>query len=216
MSSIKKAISGVIFDCDGTLVDSETLSTRLIVKMLEEQGHRTSYEEIFKVFRGEKLSMFIDKIKKSYSSIEPDSFISEYRERSTQLLQTELQEIEGAKRLLEKIDLDKCIASNGPRHKIETSLTSTNLLPFFTNRIVSAYEVNAWKPSPEIIIHAANLMNQPPGNCLFIDDSMAGIEAGVKAKAQVVAFRISNEALGEYKNWVICIDDLSEVLELLN
>ena len=48
----------IIFDCDGTLVDSETLSTRLILQMLKERDNHPTYEDIFNIFRGEKFSIF--------------------------------------------------------------------------------------------------------------------------------------------------------------
>lgn len=215
MPNQKAAIKGVIFDCDGTLVDSETLSTELIVDMLQERGHKTSYEEIFSLFRGEKFSIFIDKVKENYSNLEPEDFIAEYRERSTHLLETKLQEIDGASNLLKKLDIEKCIASNGPRHKIETSLKTTQLISYFQDKIISAYEVNSWKPDPTIILCAANLLRTAPSNCLLIDDSMAGVEAGLKANVQVVAFRISNKTLGKYKNLVRQIEDLSQILEIV-
>lgn len=205
----------IIFDCDGTLVDSETLSTRLIVQMLKERENDPSYEDIFNIFRGEKFSIFLDKVALQYKNVDPSAFIPEYRERSNHLLATELVEIDGAKSLLEKIGHDKCIASNGPRYKIETSLKATSLLPFFENRIVSAYEVDSWKPAPGIVSHAAQLMGKPPEACLFIDDSLAGVEAGIAAGAQVIAFRIPQEKLNRYNYPIRRIDELSEVLDLI-
>jgi len=215
MSSTIKA-EAVIFDCDGTLVDSETLSTRLIVQMLKERDNHPSYEDIFNIFRGEKFSIFLEKVALQYKDVDPTTFIPEYRERSNHLLATELVEIEGAKKLLEQIAHDKCIASNGPRYKIETCLKATSLLPFFENRIVSAYEVDSWKPAPGIVTHAAQLMGQPAEACLFIDDSLAGVEAGIAAGAQVIAFRIPQEKLNAYNYPIRRIDELGEVLDLIN
>lgn len=215
MSSTIKA-EAVIFDCDGTLVDSETLSTRLIVQMLKERDHNPSYEDIFNIFRGEKFSIFLEKVSLQYKDVDPTTFIPEYRERSNHLLATELVEIKGAKKVLEQITHDKCIASNGPRYKIETSLKATSLLPFFENRIVSAYEVDSWKPAPGIVTHAAQLMGQPAEACLFIDDSLAGVEAGIAAGAQVIAFRIPQEKLNAYNYPIRLIDELGEVLDLIN
>jgi HAD superfamily hydrolase (TIGR01509 family) len=213
--SQKIKAEAIIFDCDGTLVDSETLSTRLIVEMLKERDNNPSYEDIFNIFRGEKFAIFLDKVALQYKNVDPTTFIPEYRERSNHLLATELVEINGAKSLLEKITHDKCIASNGPRYKIETSLKATSLLPFFENRIVSAYEVDSWKPAPGIVTHAAKVMGQPTENCLFIDDSLAGIEAGITAGAQVVAFRIPQEKLNTYNYPIKRIDELAEVLDLI-
>lgn len=206
----------IIFDCDGTLVDSETLSTRLILQMLKERDNHPTYEDIFNIFRGEKFSIFLDKVAAQYNNVDPTTFIPEYRERSNHLLATELVEIDGAKDVLGKIRHDKCIASNGPRYKIETSLKATSLLPFFENRIVSAYEVDSWKPAPGIVQHAAQLMGKAPESCLFIDDSLAGIEAGIAAGAQVIAFRIPQEKLNTYDYPIRRIDALSEVLDLID
>jgi HAD superfamily hydrolase (TIGR01509 family) len=66
-------------------------------------------------------------------------------------------------------------------------------LPHFAGRIASAYEVGSWKPDPGLILHAASLMATPPGKCLLVEDSHAGVEAGLATGVNVVGYRLPAE-----------------------
>lgn len=94
----------------------------------------------------------------------------------------------GALAFVQSLALPKCVASNGPREKIETCLGAAGLLPYFTGHIVSAYEVKAWKPAPGLILEAARVLGLAPQQCLLIEDSHAGVEAGLAAGAWVAGY----------------------------
>jgi len=107
--------------------------------------------------------------------------------------------------------LDKCIASNGPREKIELCLGVTGLLPHFQGRIASAYEVRSWKPDPGLIVHAASMMGVPVRKCLLVDDSLPGVEAGIAAGAAVVGYRLSEQVRAALSRPVPVINELDEL-----
>jgi HAD superfamily hydrolase (TIGR01509 family) len=86
------------------------------------------------------------------------------------------------------LDLPKCVASNGPRSKIETCLSTVGLLDEFQGLIVSAYEVQSWKPSPILIESAARLLGLSATQCLLVEDSVPGVLAGLGAGAQVAGY----------------------------
>jgi beta-phosphoglucomutase-like phosphatase (HAD superfamily) len=79
------------------------------------------------------------------------------------------------------------VASNGPRHKIELVLGLTGLLPWFEQRIFSAYDIGAWKPAPDLFLHAARQMGLAPADCAVVEDSASGIAAGLAAGMRVFA-----------------------------
>jgi beta-phosphoglucomutase-like phosphatase (HAD superfamily) len=61
-------------------------------------------------------------------------------------------------------------------------------LAFFEGRIVSAYEVESWKPAPGLILAAAELLGLAPQRCLLVEDSIAGVSAGLAAGTQVAGY----------------------------
>jgi len=181
-------IGALIFDCDGTLVDSEQLSAELIVRLLGERGVRTTVESILPIYRGERFQDVVAHLGRRYPQVAPADFLSEYRQRSLPWLRARLQPMPGAVELVHRLRVSKCVASNGPREKIETSLDCAGLLDDFRGRVISAYEVGAWKPDPALIRHAARQMGVAAECCLVVDDSLPGLRAGLAAGARVVGF----------------------------
>ena len=179
-------IDALIFDCDGTLVDSERLSAELLVRLLGERGVRTTLEAILPIYRGERFQDVVEQLGRLYPQVAPADFLADSRRRSLPWLRARLQPMPGAVELVRRLRVAKCVASNGPREKIETSLDCAGLLDDFRGGVISAYEVGAWKPDPELIRHAARRMGVAPEHCLVVDDSLPGLRAGLAAGAQAV------------------------------
>lgn len=183
-------IEAILFDCDGTLVDSEPLFNEVLSKYLAELGFRLSPEEALLLFRGTRFDDCVAQLNTMFDRGLPANFVAECRGRSHEAFRQRLQPIEGAVELLDSLAIDKCVASNGPREKIVTALSTTGLLPYFEDRIFSAYEVGAWKPQPGLFLCAAEAMRILPRHCLVVEDSMPGVKAGLAAGMQVVALGV--------------------------
>ncbi|MGY4534456.1 HAD superfamily hydrolase (TIGR01509 family) [Pseudomonas sp. TE3786] len=181
-------IAGLIFDCDGTLVDSERLAAHLLQQLLAEQHSKLTVEEVLRRFRGIPFAQFIDELGTLFPALDGAQLAADFRRRSLPLLRDQVQQMPGAVAFVRKLQLPICVASNGPREKIETSLGAVGLLEVFGTRIVSAYEVSAWKPNPELIVHAAALLGVPVNQCLLVDDSVPGVQAGISAGALVAGY----------------------------
>ncbi|MEN0108947.1 MAG: HAD-IA family hydrolase [Pseudomonas sp.] len=181
-------IAGVIFDCDGTLVDSERLAAGLLQQLLREQRIELPVDNVLQRFRGIPFAQFIGELVALYPALDGTHLAQEFRHRSLPLLRDQVTEMPGAVAFVRDLRLPVCVASNGPRAKIETSLGAVGLLGMFATRIVSAYEVNAWKPSARLIEYAADLLGLPANECLLVDDSIAGVQAGISAGAQVAGY----------------------------
>jgi HAD superfamily hydrolase (TIGR01509 family) len=181
-------IAGLIFDCDGTLVDSERLAAQLLQQLLTEQQITLPVEEVLLRFRGIPFAQFIRELCAQYPRLDGPQLAHQFRRLSLPLLRDQVEEMPGAVAFVRELQLPICVASNGPREKIETSLGAVGLLEVFAGRIVSAYEVQAWKPSPELIEHAAALLGLPVEHCLLVDDSVPGAQAGISAGTQVAGY----------------------------
>ncbi|WP_202306334.1 6-phosphogluconate phosphatase [Dryocola clanedunensis] len=182
-------IDAVFFDCDGTLVDSEVICSRAYVHMFAQYGIELALEEVFKTFKGVKLYEIIDNISQRYDvRLDKTELEPVYRAEVARLFDSELQEILGAKALIERVKVPMCIVSNGPVSKMQHSLGRTGMLDAFPDRLYSGYDIQRWKPDPALMFHAADAMGVEVKNCVLVDDSMAGAQSGVAAGMEVFYF----------------------------
>lgn len=211
-STAPTRIDAVIFDCDGTLVDSETLSAEVILEMLAEHGIALDHADMLERARGRQFAMIVDELRAEFPHAVADDFIQDFRARTMKVFHQRLQPIAGAVALVEALHLPMCVASNAPRNKIEACLEITGMLSHFEGRIVSAYEVGAWKPDPALVLAACALFDLPPERCLLVEDSVAGVEAGIAAGVHVLGYRIDTPNASWPGERVRLIDDLADVL----
>jgi len=179
----------VIFDCDGTLVDSEVVAARAWSEYVANYGVSLSAEEALARFRGVSMKWCISHIEQLHGQALPAHFEEELRALMGSLLEQHLQPISGAVEMLEKLHLPFALASNAPHHKIELCLRVTGLLPHFAGRIFSAYDVQRWKPDPALFLFAAERLGVPPQRCAVVEDSLPGVQAGLAAGMKVIALQ---------------------------
>lgn len=182
----------IIFDCDGTLVDSETLSNEVLVEAVGEHGLVLSVYEAMSAFRGWKMADCVAQLEARLGRRLPATFVPDLRARTAHEFRSRLRPVEGALELvqsLSKLPVSICVASSGPMEKIELSLSLTGLLPFFEARIFSSYDVGVWKPDPGLFLHAADAMGIAPRDCAVVEDSLLGMRAGLAAGMTVFAFQ---------------------------
>jgi len=178
----------IIFDCDGVLVDSEPIAISTLVNMANELGIDMDYEYGVRNFQGNSMSGVIQIIQSHTSKPIPSSFEQEYRQTSFQRFTKELKPISGIPSLLQQLTIPYCVASSGPVKKIRHNLNIIGLLPQFEGRIYSCYDLQKWKPDPAIYLHAAQEMGFAPEDCLVVEDSLMGVQAGVASGSQVYAY----------------------------
>ncbi len=205
----------VIFDCDGTLVDSETLVAEVTAECARDYGIELTAAEAYSRYRGGRMADCVKDLETMRGGPLPESFVTDVRERQNIVLRERLQPMEGAVELLEAMHLPYCMASNGLRAKMEVTLGTTGLLRFFHDRIFSAYEVGSWKPEPDLFLHAAREFNVPPAHCAVIEDSLPGILGGIAAGMRVFALLEPDDAIEDLPAGVTIIHSLHELHEHL-
>ncbi|MYH14047.1 MAG: HAD-IA family hydrolase [Gammaproteobacteria bacterium] len=186
-------IKGIIFDCDGTLVDSELLCNRALVMMLNQYGIREDEHDLMKRFRGGKLAEILSALKERHQVQFNEQFVDEYRAQVDALFVDHLQPIDGVVEVLDNLSIPFCVASNGPKAKIQRALSLTGLSQYFDNCVFSSYEIGSWKPDPTLFLHASDAMNVNPEECLVVEDSEAGILAANRAGMQACLFDVSGD-----------------------
>jgi len=169
----------VIFDLDGTLVDSEPLGNQALLDLLPDLD--APVDELVKRYRGLKLSLVLADVEDRLGRKLPERFAADYRLKVAELFDEHLKPMPGVADMLVNLDRPKCIASSGPPEKIAQALNASKLAHYFDGAFYSSYVIGSWKPSPDLFLHAAQDMGFHPDRCIVIEDSVVGVQAALAA-----------------------------------
>ncbi|PAQ01971.1 HAD family hydrolase [Mesorhizobium mediterraneum] len=178
----------VIFDCDGVLVDSETLSVAALLGMITLAGGDVSEELAYEHFLGKSMKSVREILLSDFGIDITDQHLTGMRVELMRKFREELKPIPGIGQVLARLGLPCCVASSGTLDRIRYALDVTGLLELLEPHLFSAAMVARGKPAPDLFLHAAAKMGAIPQNCLVIEDSPAGIEAARAAGMRVLAF----------------------------
>lgn len=182
----------VIFDCDGTLADSEDLNNRAMLDVLHADGF-TQYDMAYahKHWVGSTASTIVAAIESETGRPVPGDAVARYMALAQERMARELQPVAGAAHLVGTCAARTkiCVASNGERRNVLDSLRIIGVMPFFAeDRVFTKADVARPKPHPDLFLHAALQMGAAPGDCIVIEDSPTGVRAGVAAGMTVWGF----------------------------
>lgn len=183
----------IIFDCDGTLVDSERITTIAFSKILQEKCNiLLPFDELVRRFMGQSSQECLRIIEDILGQKPPSDLQDTYQKAVSNALKTSVRSIEGVENVLEILiqeSIPYCIASAGTHEKMQTTLKKSNLMRYFDNNIFSTSQVSNGKPSPDIYQYAAKSMNCfDPEKCLVIEDTPIGITGAINAGMTVFGF----------------------------
>jgi len=205
----------IIFDSDGVLVDSETLSAKVFQEMALELGLELDFEKAVEQFAGTSMKDNLQYIRENIQGPMPEDFEKEFRSRTYEVFKKELKAVPGIKEVIDKLQVPFCVASSGPIEKIRLNLGLVSLLDRFENRIFSSYDIGKWKPDPGIFLHAAREMGYKPVECLVIEDSAAGIRAAISGGFMVFALARKNRKEHFEQLGAVAFEDMKELERLL-
>lgn len=201
-----------IFDLDGTLVDSEWLCSQGFIDLLPDL--KLPREELMLRYRGMKMTAILADIEEQIGRKLPEDHIARYRQRVSELIESDLKPIQGVHELLASGRWPRCVASNGPMPKIKQALAVTGLAEHFgEEKLFSAYDIDCWKPEPDLFLHAAAQMGFEPEHCVVIEDSPTGVTAGIAAGVKVFQYLPSEEPVSHPD--AIGFSKMSDLLTLL-
>lgn len=220
-----RSIKGVIFDCDGVLVDSEPHSCYAL-NVLFDKYFNVDIGSDYSFVLGKTLKDSFAHYFKKYKIKNVDKKVlkniySEKDEIYRDLARGNLQAFDGVedliKNCLEK-EIKIAVASSGALSKILFSLNETGLKKYFSN-ITSSDEVklDRGKPFPDLFLLSAKKLNINPKKCLVIEDSLSGIKASKSAQMYSVGVTntFSTDKL-EKVNPDLIVSNVSELIQLLN
>lgn len=179
----------VIFDCDGVLVDSETIACSTVASALGRHGIPCTTSEVMALFLGRSSTVITDHYARTANGPLPPGFMAEWRAQLFEAFARELKPIEGIRALVEALDVPYCVASSSDQQRIEIALRKCHLWDLFQGRIFSTSMVANGKPAPDVFLLAASTHGVKPERCLVIEDSVSGITAAKAAGMTAYGFK---------------------------
>ena len=189
---IKKLLEGkraILFDLDGTLVDSMWMWKQIDIEFLERFGYDCP-DDLQKVIEGMSFSETAVYFKERFDI---PWTLEEIKECWTQMSIDKYRfEVPLKKGALEFLKYCKAngirtgIATSNARDMVDAVIESLHMGEYL-DVITTACEVKAGKPEPDIYLEVAKRLQVDPAECLVFEDVPAGIIAGKRAGMQVIA-----------------------------
>jgi len=183
----------VLFDLDGTLVQSEDLYQRATQAMLDWVGR--SLDELTPEERSQIPGRSALQNMRFYCARfglpqPPEALVSQRMDHVCRMVEEEgVMLVPGAREILESLrisDVPIALASSSPERYVSRVLQVTALGEFF-DVVKTGDDVKAFKPDPEIFLQAAQGLGVPAERCLVVEDAHSGILAGKAAGMKVLA-----------------------------
>jgi HAD superfamily hydrolase (TIGR01509 family) len=188
----------VIFDCDGVLVDSETISNEVLARALTEQGLPTTLAQSRRDYQGLLLADIDSRAEAKLGRPLAGDWLERYERDRAAVFRRELRAVPGvteAVRRIKAAGVAVCVASQGKLEKTRLSLKLTKLDSLFSDEaLFSAYSVPRGKPHPDIFLHTAQTMAAEPARCAVVEDTPSGVTAAVAAGMRVLGYAADSDA----------------------
>ena len=182
-------IKAVLFDMDGLMVDTESLSTEAFINSAKAQGYNMTKEETLKVLGFTKANIYqfwIDYFQGT--NVDGKKLVDDHYEYIENVLYTVGPEknpyVEELLKYLRENNYKIAVASSSDAADIKNNLEKTKLEKYI-DEIASGAEVENGKPAPDVFLLAAKRLGVDAKDCLILEDSKAGIKAGKASGAMV-------------------------------
>jgi beta-phosphoglucomutase family hydrolase len=186
---MKSPNMAVLFDMDGVLVDNMAYHKDSWFEFCRRYGVRMTDEEFTSFVSGRVSREVLEYLfNKPLSAEEISRYTEEKEELYRNIYRPHIKPTEGLVEFLQSLKQKQvalAVGTSAPTSNIDFTLVTTGLRPYF-DQVVDASFVKRGKPDPEIYLKAAEMLHVPPQNCVVVEDSLLGIQAGISAGMKVI------------------------------
>jgi HAD superfamily hydrolase (TIGR01509 family) len=182
------AVTWLIYDCDGVLVDSEVLAGAALAELMTGLGHPLTGAECIRIFGGLNVTDVLAKAEQILGRPVPPDRGEEAGQRLLARFRRELQPVNGVAAAIASLPHRRCVCSSSAPERLRLSLEVTALAPLFGKDVFSATQVRHGKPAPDLFLFAAGALGEAPSHAIVIEDSPLGIAAARAAGMHSIGF----------------------------
>jgi beta-phosphoglucomutase len=173
----------VLWDLDGTLVDSEQFHWLSWRDTLRLEGIELTYEQFLKSF-GQRNDRILAAWLPGAGAVRTQRIGDDKEAEYRRLVETHgLSPLPGAREWLAALHAagwKQAIASSAPRANVGVMLRVLDLTTYLDD-IAAAEDVTIGKPDPQVFLRAAEKLAVPPSRCIVVEDAAAGVEGARRA-----------------------------------
>jgi HAD superfamily hydrolase (TIGR01509 family) len=172
-------MTAVIFDCDGTLVDSEPLARTAWERAMAPYGYAVTDADA-EACVGLPFPRVHAYFAERAAVPDADAMWTEFSGEMFALIDSDLvlfDDAVDAARSLRERGVPVAVASSSPRERLQRTLGRAGLLDAF-DVVVAGDEVEHGKPAPDMFLLAASRLGVEPAACVVVEDSPPGVQAG--------------------------------------
>lgn len=180
--------AAVIFDCDGTLVDSERLAQRSWTRLLLGYGYELTDDDVAAMF-GSPYPVIHTYLAARVDVPAREVLWDGFAELMFTSVAAELEvylDAATTARALADAGVPMAVASSSPRDRLDHTLAVSGLRDLFAV-VVAGDEIEHGKPAPDIFLSAAERLDVEPTECVIVEDSPTGVRAALASGARVIA-----------------------------
>lgn len=212
----QEQLPALIFDCDGVLIDSEHLASRVEAELTSELGLRLTPDEAHAMFLGKTVDGVLNAIAQRTGTRPGAAWIYNWAFATAHAFHRELQVVEQLRDALEQLRARGhrlAVASQSSLARVRFSLDVTGLAPLFGAHVYVTSMVTRPKPAPDVYLFAAEKLGARPGECVVIEDSPAGAAAAIGVGMRAIGYAPGASQAAMVTSGAEVIRSMSELVE---
>jgi HAD superfamily hydrolase (TIGR01509 family) len=181
----------LIFDCDGVLVDSEYLASRVESELIRDLGLTLDVEQVHDLFLGKTVDGVLDAIAARTGKRPSSAWAYNWAFATAHAFMRELKAVDGVGAAVEELRRRghrMAVASQSPLARVRLSLQVAGLAGQFGDHIYVTSMVARPKPAPDVYLLAAQRLGATPAECVVIEDSPVSATAALGAGMRVLGY----------------------------
>lgn len=202
----------LLFDMDGVIADTNPTHKEIIKIFCDKYGKSFTEDFLIEKVYGRTNKEWLPELFGNITEEEINSYADEKEKMFRDVYKEELKPVRGLNEFLEQMKsrgVKMVVATSAPKENADFILGDMDIEHYFES-ILDSSHVDKGKPHPEVYIKASASIQKDPKNCIVLEDSLAGVKAGLDAGCKVIGITTTHTR-EELNNCHLVIDDFTDL-----